>query len=173
MRAECSRYAARKFAQVSQFSSKCFRVRLSQRQIDKNGQGIVDTSIYLDEERLCFGFRALEFRRIGKTPMRSNRLAWPHRAGFTRGLIADSNDKIHGWGILAAELIPALGSQIRYGVLKPSQQRQRMRVDAAGRMTTGTIGRKTTLSDAIEDGLCHDAATGIAGTQEQDLIYLI
>lgn len=170
MRADCSSYAARKFAKVSQFSSKCFRVQLFQRQIDKNGQGIVDTSIYLGEERLCFGFRALEFRRIGKVPMRSNRLAWPHRAGFTRGLIADANDKIHGWGILAAELIPALGSQIRYGMLKPSQQRQCMRVDAAGRMTAGAIGRKTTLSDAIEDGRCHDAATGIAATQKQDVI---
>ncbi len=170
MRADRFSYVARKFAKVSQFSSKCFRVRLFQRQIDKNGQGIVDTSIYLGEERLCFGLRALEFRRIGKTPMRRNRRAWPHRAGFTRGLIADGNDKIHGWGILAAELIPALGSQIRYGMLKPSQQRQRMWVDAAARMTAGAIGRKTTLSDAIEDGRCHDAATGIAGTQKQHVI---
>jgi hypothetical protein len=45
-----------------------------------------------------------------------------------------------------------------------------MRVDAAGRMTAGAIGRKTTLSDAIEDGRCHDAATGIAATQKQDVI---
>jgi hypothetical protein len=37
-------------------------------------------------------------------------------------------------------------------------------------MTAGAISRKTTLSDAIEDGLCHDAAAGIAGTQKQDLI---
>lgn len=149
---------------------KCFRIQLFQRQINKNGQGIVDTSIDLGKERLRFGFRALEFRWIGKTPMRSNRLAGPYRTGFTRRLVANGNDEIHGWGLVAAELIPTLGSQVRYGMLEPSQQRQRMWVDDAGRMTASAIGIKATLSDAIEDGFCQDTATGIAGAQKQHVI---
>src|SRR6185437_7381397 len=58
----------------------------------------------------------------GIPPMRVDRLAGPHGAGFARRVVADGEDEIHGWRARDREHIPALGMHVGRRVAEPRQK---------------------------------------------------
>ena len=67
-------------------------------------------------QRLTKGFqfllgRALHFRGVWHSPMRSRRVTGPIRANLACGVVADGDDQVHVRGTGLAELVPVLAAQ--------------------------------------------------------------
>jgi hypothetical protein len=95
----------------------------------------------------------------------------PDRASFSSNVIANGEDEIHvGSG---REFVPALRAEFARVMTERLQQRERVRVYGANRVTACRPSGKAAFAGLGENGLCHDRPGGIASAQEQDIVDLI
>src|SRR5262249_6820958 len=113
--------------------------------------------------------RAFGFGRIGNAPMRRHRLAGPHRTNFAGRIVADGEGKIERWRAGLRELIPRLRTKARRVIGETLPELQRVRVYSALRLATRAVGTEFTGAELVQDGLGHDRARRVAGTQEKDV----
>src|SRR5690606_13633375 len=86
------------FANVGQLVLDGRLVEHLERQIHEQAHTVHDVAERHVEGAALFIVGAFHRRRIFKSPVRRNRLAWPDRAYFAGRLVADSDDEIHWRG---------------------------------------------------------------------------
>src|SRR5258708_5403803 len=102
--------------------------------------------------------------------MGGHRLTGPDRTGFPRGRIANSKDKIHARRSRLAELFPALAAQFIGGKTRGLQLLQRFRPHSAHWMATSAVSGKLRESFMPQNGLGHDGARRVAGTEKENVV---
>src|SRR5687767_1107015 len=113
--------------------------------------------------------RAGDHRGIRNTPMRRDRLARPHRANLSRGVIAHGKYEIEPWRAALRELIPVLRAQSGRWQPVLLQQLERERVDLAGRAAAGAVRLEPSFAGRIQIGLGEDRPRRVPGAQEKDV----
>ena len=110
---------------------------------------------------------------IGNAPMRGHGLAGPDGADFTRGVIADGEDKIEFGRAGLRKFIPILAAQTGDRQASEFELPERERMDAASRMASRAVGRKSGSALFVENRLRHDRARGITGTEKEHAILRV
>ncbi len=142
-------------------------VEAANRQRCKHRDALTQHAVCVLERERDLGRVALRFRRIGDAPMRGHRLARPHRAGFTRGVVADGEHEIERRRAGLCELAPRLGAEVRRVVTEAVKQRDSVRVDVALRLAPGGIGAEPVRAELVENGFGDDRARRIASAKKK------
>src|SRR5262249_19715087 len=89
------------------------------------------------------------------------------------GVVADREDKIQRRRAGPAELAPTLRAHGAHVEVHLAQEVERVWMQAARRLAARRMGAEMSATLAVEDGLRHDRAGGVAGAEEQDLERLV
>ena len=81
-------------------------------------------------------------------------------------------NEIHLRRVGAGKFVPAFTAQLRRGVAYGAQLFQRQWVHTPGRLAARAVRHKAPRTQGVDDGFGHDAARGIAGAENEDLIRL-
>ena len=108
---------------------------------------------------------------IGNAPVRGHRLAGPHGADFLRGVVANGEDEIElaerrAWRIRPSSCC----ADRRWACARASSCLQRLGPNESRGMAAGTVGSEVGPAFAVQNGLGHDGARGIAGAQKQNVV---
>src|SRR4030095_6702300 len=97
-------------------------IGLGEWQAHENVYAIGEHSQCVGKSKTNFGLGPGSSRWIRNAPMRCHWLARPVRARFTRGIVADSENKIEFWPIRLRELSTAFRTNIANVVVELTQQ---------------------------------------------------
>ena len=115
----------------------------------------------------CLGSRS--GLRIGNVPVRRCRMARPDRAGFVDCAVTHGEHEIHVRCAGPGELIQALGSQDCGVMAHVAQEVERVAIDGAERLASGTVGTEPALAEFVQDGLGQDRAGRVAVQRNRTL----
>src|SRR5262245_43772338 len=102
--------------------------------------------------------------------MCGNRLPWPHRTYFFRRVVANGEDKVEFRSTGFSKFVPFFAPQPIYRQSRGFNLANRSAMDFAFRMTSRAVRRERRESLLVHDGFGHDGASGVSGTQEQNVI---
>jgi len=97
-------------------------------------------------------------------------LSGPERTDFVRSVVANREDKIHDRRIRACELIPGLAAQSGCREAGKFKLLQRLRPDCSRGMTACTIRSENASGLMVQNGLCQNGASRVAGAQKQNIV---
>src|SRR6266576_1384755 len=104
--------------------------------------------------------------------MGSHGLPRPHRANFTRRVVANGENEIHSRRIRLRKFVPTLAAKaIRRGTGK-FDLFQRLRAYEPRRMTARAIGHEIGRTLTVEYGFRHDGARRIPRAQKYNVLFL-
>src|SRR5262249_31773429 len=142
-------------------------VEAADRQRGKNPDALMEHAVGLLEGETDLRRSAFGLRRIGHAPMGRHRLARPHRTALAGGVVADGEHEIDERRARLRELAPRLRAEARNVVAEALQKLERVRIDPALGIAAGAEGAEFARAELVENGLRHDRARGVAGTEEQ------
>jgi PAS domain S-box-containing protein len=105
---------------------------------------------------------------VRNSPMSLDRVTGKDRAAFTSRIITDGNHDIHIHGL---EYVPRLAFIALRADAVPFQRGKTHRIHFAHRKAAGAEGTKLAFAMMFKQPLGHDAAAGVACTEEQDALH--
>lgn len=114
------------------------------------------------------GGRLFRFGGIGNAPMQTLGGPQKKRAGLARSLIAHGDDLVKG---LPGKLIPGFAARRAYPDVMLLKCGQRQRMHRARRVAARAHRVQPPLPQMIDEGLGHNRAAGIPGTEDQNFLH--
>ena len=146
--------------------------RVSMGRLRKSSTRLAHLTQGLREGGAFFVVGAFNGCGIGEAPVRGDRLAGPEGTHFAGGLVADGDDKVELRCAGGGELVPAFAAQVFDWVAEGAHLLDGEGVDAAGGMAAGAVGLEAAGGHGVEERLADDAARGVAGAEDEDVVGL-
>src|ERR1700716_3814308 len=100
-------------------------------------------------------------------------MARPDWADFTGRVVAYRDDEIHLWRVRPCEFVPVLGAQVFQRVAGFHHLLDSEWIHLAARRAAGAVTPESPFAHGGDQGFSHDAASGISGAKEQDVVSFV
>ena len=148
-------------------------VQGGQRQAQKDLDAVLERPERLAEGHDPGHHVALDLRRVGDAPVGGHGLARPDRADLGGRPVAHGKDEVHRRGTGGGEFRPVLAAQAVGQVVVAPEYLQGQGMHGALGVAPCAVAGEASAPQAVDDALAEDAAGGIAGAEEENVIGLV